>query len=360
MKTIGILTFHRAYNFGAVLQAYALQKTISNMGKNCEVIDYRNPRIENSFHSASMKSKLLSVIKYVVYHNYFVEGKRKAKLFADFTEKYLELSECYKGSEQFKDCYEKIIVGSDQVWNIEMTQGDKNFFLPYKEGALKLSYAASFGKKSFSKENEYIMSELLKDFENLYVRESAGKDIVNRLLKKEATTVVDPTLLIDSSCWRKIAFQPTKITKKYILLYLVADETYSIELAKNIAKAKNLEVIYVDPPRFQFEGITRLKEVGPAEFLWLVMKAEYVITTSYHGLIFSLNLNTPFLFEKANNIGNTNSRLDEIVQLFGLEKYAIKSSNALDYNGLEYDWKRINSRIEEERKKSLALLEKIV
>ena len=150
------------------------------------------------------------------------------------------------------------------------------------------------------------------------------------------------------------------ITKKYILLYLVAEETHSIELAKNLAKKKNLEVIYVDPPRFQFEGITRLKEAGPAEFLWLIMNAEYVVTTSYHGLIFSLNLNTPFLFERANNIGNTNSRLNEVVQLFGLEKYSIKSSNASDYDDLEYDWERINSRIEEERKKSLALLEKIV
>lgn len=356
MKKIGILTFHRAYNFGAVLQTYALEETIRMISNNTEVsvIDYRNDRIENAFHSKSLKSKLKNVIKFVLHHDYYVDTQKKAELFDTFIEKYISVSTQYESADEFKNEYDSIIVGSDQVWNLDMTINDMNYFLPYDVGAKKLSYAASFGKSKFSEEQKKAIHAKLLSFDSILVRESDGEKLATNL-GVEAHKVVDPTLLISKEHWESLC-EVCKVNKPYILIYIVASETYSISLAKKIAKKNGWDIIYVDPPRYKFEDVNKLKEAGPSQFLWLIKNAEIVITTSYHGLILSMNLNIPFLYELSHIKGNTNSRLEEIIETYQLWRYAIDSDNMEQYADLKYDWEHINNRIIDNRQKSLTIL----
>lgn len=360
MEKIGILTFHRAYNFGAVLQMYALEQTVKMISNNIEVcvIDYRNDRIENAFHSKSFTSKMKSMIKYILFHDYYVATQKKAKLFDEFADKYITTSAKYKSVDEFKNKYDSIIVGSDQVWNLDMTENDINYYLPYDVGARKLSYAASFGKNQFSAEQKKVMQTNLLSFDSVLVRESDGVKLANSLGVK-AYKVVDPTLLLSKEDW-KLLCDPCKVNKPYILLYIVAKETYCISLARKIAEKKGWDIIYVDPPRYKYKDIIKLKEAGPSQFLWLLKNAEIVITTSYHGLILSMNLNTPFLYELSHVEGNTNSRLEEVIDTYHLQRYAIDSDNMEHYTDLKYDWEIINNFIKNNREKSFALLCKII
>lgn len=356
LKKIGILTFHRAYNFGAVLQTYALEEAIGTISNDTEVcvIDYRNDRIENAFHSKSAKSKLMNVIKFLFYHTYYVETRKKAKLFDTFIEKYILLSPKCESIDDFKDEYDSVVVGSDQVWNLDMTLNDVNYFLPYDVGARKLSYAASFGKSKFSEEQKKVIYKELQSFDSVLVRENAGEKLVADL-GIEAHKVVDPTLLISKEHWKTLC-EPCNVNRPFILIYIVASETYSISLAKKMAEKKGWDIIYVDPPRYKYDGVHRLKEAGPSQFLWLIDNAEFVITTSYHGLILSMNLNTPFLYELSHVEGNTNSRLEEVIETYQLQDFAISSDIVEQYSNPVYDWKSINERIEDNRQKSLTVL----
>lgn len=356
MKKLGILTFHRAYNFGAVLQTYALETAINDILSDTEVcvIDYRNSRIENAFHAKSIKSKLMNAIKFLFYHGYYVECEKKAKLFDAFVKEHISLSSKCESIEDVKDSYDIIVAGSDQVWNLDMTHGDVTYFLPYDSGAKKLSYAASFGKTLFSDSQKNLMRDLLQEFETVLVRENAGLDIAKDF-GVLADKVVDPTLLLNKEQWSLLC-KPCKVNKPFILVYIVAEETYSISLAKKIAKEMSWDVLYVDPPRYKYDGIIRLKEAGPSEFLWLIMNAELVITTSYHGTILSMNLNTPFLYELSHVEGNTNSRLEDVVESYSLHKFTVINDDISNYTSLHYDWKSINNQIDHNRKKSIEKL----
>lgn len=356
MKKIGILTFHRAYNFGAVLQTYAVQQAVRSISDDFDVsvIDYRCDRIENWFHSKSLRSKLKNLYRYCFHHSYYNEIVQKEKLFNAFTAKQLSLSKKCTSWKDFHERHDAIIVGSDQVWNLDMTQNDINYFLPYENGAKKLSYAASFGKSEFSPEQTELVQKYVPSFASVLIREEAGVQFAEGLGIR-GQKVVDPTLLVPREHWELLC-EPCKVNRPYVMLYIVAKETYSISLAKKIAKKEGWDVVYVDPPRFHTEGTVRMKAAGPGQFLWLIKHAALVVTTSYHGLIFSLNMNTPFLYEMAHVEGNTNSRLEEVAVTYELQDYAIESDDIALYENAAYDWDRLNHAVEDNRNASMRLL----
>jgi len=356
MKKIGVLTFHRADNYGATLQAYALQKVILENDFNCEIIDYRNPKFEAHFQNKSLKRKVINSIKFFLYHKYYSDTKAKNIKFTNFRKKHFIISEHYKNADVFSNEYTAVIVGSDQVWNVKLTDNDYTFFLPYRHGAKKLSYAASFGTSSFNDNDSLKMKQYIEQFDSLLVREEDGIKFLSKMTDKLVNKVLDPTLLVREEQWLKISKPFKNINEKYILLYLVADQKNAINIAKKIAHEKSLKIYYLDAGRFKIDGIINIKDVGPDEFICLIKNATYVITTSFHGLIFSLNFNTPFLFEMNHKSVNANSRLIEVMNTFRLEKYLIQSDDLIEYLNLSYNWENINQLIDLEREKSKQLL----
>ncbi len=341
MGKTGIITFHQSDNFGAVLQALALQKTIEKLGYECEIVDYRCRIFDKSKRKQrSLTSRLKSIYGYLRFRSIKMESAEKDKRFMEFKGKYLKTSRSFPDAAAFGSAYDAIVSGSDQVWNPVLTQGDYTYFLPFQKGARKLSYAASFGKSAFDKDTVDEMGAYLKDFDSIIVRETTGMELLKQM-GLNGKKALDPSLLLTKEEWLRYAETCDQKTG-YILVYTVARQTNAIEYANNLAKEKGLSVLFMNT-----------MAVGPGEFLYLVRNAAAVISTSFHGLIFAMNFNVPFLYELSKKTSNANSRLEEMAATFDLKGYEITGPMPEERS---YDWDRINSRLAEERAKSIDLL----
>ena len=170
-----------------------------------------------------------------------------------------------------------------------------------------------------------------------------------------AYTVLDPVFLLTKSQWiEKLDLKYIQPRKKYILVYIVAKHTYAIEKARAIAKQNDLEVYYIDALRFKDNMITNINNAGPIEFLNYLLNAELIITTSFHALAFSLIFNKPFMYELSKEKINANSRLSDLTDNLGIKDYQITNVTS-EYED-NYDWIKINTKIDSMRAESLTLL----
>ena len=214
-KKIGILTYHRAYNYGAVLQAYALQSAIQNINYNVEIIDYCCDYIEKIGSEKSIKN----IIKFILSGRRINQTKKK---FVKFRNDKLNLSNNDFNRDTIKeiaDLYDIYIVGSDQVWNYQGSNFDKTYFLDFvKQNTKKKSYAASFGISKIPPKYEKEYIRLLNKFSDISVREKQGINIINNLLGKDCELVLDPTLLLSKKEWKeKTSISNRIIKEKYLL-----------------------------------------------------------------------------------------------------------------------------------------------
>ena len=221
---IAIITFHRAYNYGAVLQCYALYRTLKKLGHECYVLDYWPKYFYNEYYVH--RDFLLTHPPVKTFLNHFRARniiKDRNQGFENFLKDYLELmpisivGECVNVDGVQFDLY---ITGSDQVWNDRCARFDRNFFLDFPCARLKkrASYAASFGMKQIpaEKRNEY--KRRLSDFAAYSVRENEGKEILSDLLGVNASVNCDPTLLLDYSEWNDITTDTVADSEPYILV----------------------------------------------------------------------------------------------------------------------------------------------
>lgn len=349
---IGILTFSNTLNYGALLQEYALYKTISSEFINVEIIDYHNQAIEKRELPSTIRDikGLKEKIKYVLLKS---SKKKKKFLFDEFIKNNVKHS--FKVDAKNFDSlnkYSKIIVGSDQVWNLNLTAKDYNFYLEGIDDIKKYSYAASFGYSQFNEEKEKCI-DLLSKFNNLYVRElEAVSMLENEGLK--ATHVLDPTFLLSKSEWINNLNLNNKSKEKYILVYFLKNDKENLPIIKKYAKEKNLKIKYINITPKKVYGVDEIKSCGPKEFLNLILNAEVVFAGSYHGITLSLIFNKNVFYMLDKNKYNFNSRINTLIQLFSLENYELNNYNL--ENSLPLDYKKINNIIKNEREKSLNLL----
>lgn len=292
---IGILTFHRAINTGAALQACALQNYLRTTGADVELIDfYPNNQIPNMSYIYRVLRRLKRTIW--ISNNYRLEIKRQEK-FETFYKKAYKLSkEKYYGDNEIKDNppkYDILVSGSDQILNTALTGNSTSYYLDFDDMAKKVSYASSFGGVDISdREKELIKNELPK-FHSLSFREQSGKKIVSELTGIIGADVLDPVFLMDRRYWSDLSAQAMKLPERYIFAY-VMEMTNGIKNAVIKAREKyNLPVIVVNGSGEINEIAGREdKTCGPIEFLRYIKDADIVITNSFHGTAFSL------IFEK--------------------------------------------------------------
>jgi len=361
-KRIGIITYHRAINYGAVLQAYALQKKIKELGAECVILDYRNQKLENKHK----KKGFFDCKKIKDFANYLLLAKNhntKYDKFRKFAKNYLEISEPLYSLNDLKaieEKYDRFITGSDQVWNYKINDMDVAYFLDFtKEKSKKATYAASFGISSIPNEYRQRYYNLLRDFDNILIREKQGVDIIRELLCKEAKVVLDPTLLVSKEEWYSLAKGNQFNRKKYILVYAFGGSKYIMDLAKNISKQTGYQIICISNTYKKSINTKYVKSAGPEEFLGLFKNAEYIVTNSFHGTAFSINFNKQFFTELLPESHGTNSRLQDILDLFDLRHRQILSSN-INISDTQIDYSKVNKILTTERKKSLSYLERIV
>lgn len=358
MKKIGILTYHRSINYGAVLQAYALRNTIHKLGYNAEVIDYGKIGQDKLFYwsTSSLKAIIGSTINNFL--RLFGEKKR-LRNFKSFSENVIGISSkhYYQRDELIKDIdkYDYIITGSDQVWHPMICEDDMTYFLDLPISSnQKIAYAPSFGVKELSEEQRKKYTPLLKQIGHLSIREEAGKEILKSLLNKETPIVLDPTLLCGAEEWDKIAVLP-KTKKKYILFFtILGDPEGSKEFVYELRKKFNYDIIKIGDIRDLLNSKYKIgRYSSPQEFIGLIKNAEFVVTNSFHGTVFSIIYRKNFFTFLNKN--DRNSRLESITQILGLENRLKKGISKLPDN-LETDYTQAEIKLNILKKQSIDFL----
>lgn len=340
---LGIVTFINTINYGALLQAYALQEVIKKFGINAEIIQYTNEIIENKEKNKGKKSVKMLFKDFIMRRSI----ERKIKFF----EKY-ENSNINKGLKLANNTIEKVnaeydlfIAGSDQVWNMDITHEDWTYFLDFvSDDKKKISYAPSFGNTIFPKKDYAKAIEYLNSFKALSVREKLGQQLISKLIQKEVPVVLDPTLLLNKLEWEeKIKFQPP--IKDYILVYFPHNKKLVFDFVKKLKDKYHLPVIYLSiSPRVQL-GVKTIYDASPDEFLGWIKNASYVVTGSFHGTAFSLNLEKQFFFEPSGD----GSRIDNLVKLTNVQNRSILEHKVME-STINFD--NVKCLLENERIKS--------
>lgn len=292
---IGILTFHRAHNYGAVLQCYALQETLKRMGHDVQVIDYLQPWIEDFYNIFGWNMirrnsrSLPMLLKYLKGSlKKWALAPRKARNFRDFRERYLTLSlPCSDCVPQNYDCY---IIGSDQLWSLHCLGGaaDRIYTGAFERphGTRLVGYAISADVNSVVASRELLREDLPR-FDALSMREKEVADVVSQLAGYDCDVCLDPTLLTDASLWNPLMTDVGK--DEYVLMY----EVRWTPQTKGMLRAKAEELAAAIGPHCKVIDLTRVDR-PVTEFVSLFRNASHVVTTSFHGIVFSIIFGVPF------------------------------------------------------------------
>ena len=365
-KKIGVLTFHIAHNYGAMLQAYALATAVRNLGYDCEVIDYRFPYIDSWSRIEYLKD-LFKRCGYIlggaVYVTRLITGYYSSNnmhiRFERFERDVIPHSnKIYRSKDELNNMpYDIILFGSDQIWNSALTDGIAEEYIGgFKclAGTKKIAYAASCGTKDFQEESREVYCDYLKDFSAISVREESFRDtLISR--GYDAECVLDPTLLLTAEEWKKIIPKAKRRdVRKYLLLYVFDEDEKIYGLTREYAKKHNLDIIVIAyGKKKEMFGMNVLTNCGPLDFLSLFENAEHIITTSFHGTVFSLVFHKNF---HCIPHPKYRERTDSLLKTAGLEEHSVEELTELKDKTV--DWDKVDELLESKRKMSVSFLEK--
>lgn len=356
---IKTITCHDVYNYGASLQAYALQHFLSNKGNDVEIIDYLPKYMDKAYRFIWKNYAIPEMSKYYKYHNniliqlvYHLKGFFKQaiimitthgrkKSFDKFTRnKLVCTSKHYKTLEELQnadikaDCF---IAGSDQIWNPKFGNGfDGAYFLNFGKGK-KYSYAGSFGVSTLNDQEKLFMAPLLQNIDGVSVREKTAIRLSAELGVKDAIQVCDPVYLLSKDEWNDLASSKYNFND-YILVYNLSPFNKEIaRCAQYLAKSTKKKIVAIEERTPVKYADIRIKNAGPQEFVELISKASYVVTNSFHATSFSLIYNVPFFtFNKNANC----SRVADVLADVGASNRL--NSDSFDKN---INWEEVNSRL---------------
>lgn len=358
---VGLLTFHRAENYGAALQAYALAQQLNRMqGVEAEFIDYRCRAIERAYDFPALP-KLRKEKK-----NWFTALRKnrllreKKRKFESFLKERLPLgpqavSEADKPA--LEERYGLIMTGSDQIFSAHHTHGVDPFYCYRKSPACRstvVSYAASAGDIDEFIKGYAAFEKTLGAYDRLSVREKELAQVLEALVRVPVSVQADPTLLLEASEWEKLCRPYAKAPRKYLLWY---DVTYNKEagiLAQRLAREKGLTLVHFDQHLAYDKKTVYAADAGPEEFLWLIRNAAFVVTSSFHGTVFSVLFEKDFVSVLPKVRG---SRLKNILETIGL---SARIWNGTDIGTVAPDMKAVRSKLNALREDSVRYLEECV
>lgn len=348
---VGILTLHNAINYGATLQALALQKYIEELGVDVEIIDYRNKHIEEKYWKANnylypikimlrghIRSGIQELKEAIVNRNQY-SGFRKKYL--RYIKQNMKLSKPYR-SQLLKEenPYSTIIVGSDQVWNTKITGNDSAYFLKNISNVKKISYAASGLKTG---ENQDLIDSIFQ-FDSISVRESSTLKILSDIQRDSIEIVCDPTMLYPGEFWKK-RIGDRKISCNYIFVYSIWKNPELLALVDHMAKYYNLKIVCLT-------GVERTVKVGektyvsvtPDDFLNFIAYADKVVVNSFHGTVFSI------LFKKDFFSFNSGERVNDLLSTLDVCDRGFTQSD-IDFEKIgKINWENVDTKLAQLRK----------
>lgn len=332
---VGILTFHDAHNYGAVLQAYALKKYIKKLGYEVKIINYHHKTIPDGFPREG----------YEVRWDKFNEFIQQL---TDYEQKvYTTEEELEKLDIDFWIC------GSDQIWNTEITRGfNKGFFLDFNTNGKKISYAVSMGIPSLPKNEEEDFKQSINKLDCISVREESLKRYAKKFTEKEVIKTLDPTLLLNAEDYYDLMIENKY--GDYVLIYALGPDKRLTKIAKKIAKKNNIKIIELNDKKQKKYFCEQISDAGPAEFLTLIKNAKVVVTNSFHGTIFSIIFQKEFYTITRLN---RNSRMENILDIVEMRDRLIDKVKEID-NVKEQNYDKAMKNLEKEKKKSQEFLKK--
>lgn len=344
---IGIITLHNSFSFGACLQAYATYMAVRQLGHEAVMIDYRNSYEQSQNHvlptkkDISLKKRIVTVAENIL----LLKLHNQNRSFRGFHNIY-EKTDYYSSAEEIQtQSFDCLISGSDQLWNPDIFGGiDTAFFLDFgSENCRRISYAASAGSHVFTDGEISLIYPLLKKYYAISVREEKLKKQIDSIIGINAKTVLDPTFLLPVSHWRQFMGEPL-YREHYILLYMIGVpyseyKTKYAPVVRFYSEKLNLPVFGVSQMSFvKTLGVDRaLCGLTPQQLIRAINDADLVITSSFHGVAFSVQLNRRFAALKTENPDRVNCLLESVGLenriIDGLdEKKCISLLNEIDYS----------------------------
>ena len=317
-KNIGIVTLQGATNYGAVLQAYALQEYLKKNGNKVEIINFYDNSLYGYYSPFifARPIKIKTVIGKIIRYK---KNKIQFSKFETFRKNRLQLSPLLKKYNLLVDYakkYDVLVVGSDQVWNANINCKTKDvYYLNFSDTAKKYSYAASSGNiTSIESDCKYI-DKYLNTFNGISVRENDLKEFLKKHFNINTDLVCDPTLLLSKEEWLKIS-EEYNIKNEFILVYMLNENENMIKFISELIQEKNMKVINIGKNiSATNEMIEHAADVSPSQFIYLYNKASYIVTNSFHGTAFSLIFEKKFI---TFGNGKLNSRMDTLLKSFKL------------------------------------------
>ncbi len=334
---IGIVTYHRAHNYGALLQAIATRVTLQSMGHEAYFIDYwpeyhaemYKVFSKNTFKGYDFRGKISYTINQIKnYHRI----KQRQKVFENFIKEYIQVY-TLPTSEHF----DAIIYGSDQIWRKQRGLG--NSYNPFYFGQnsynspINISYAASMGLMPNSVEDIKRLKSLISSLDAISVREDDLLELIQDL-GFDAEKHIDPTLLLSAKEWNKIFPIESKSEKHYILFYDLNEGAFDLEVIKKFASSRGLELKTIVGSVKYNKGKNIYPYATPIEFIDLIRRAEFVFTSSFHGVAFSIIYNKQFFtsFPKNSNRAATILKSLGISERLLAPMSSIPLINKIDYS----------------------------
>ena len=371
-QRVGILTYHRHYNYGTMLQAIALQKAIENMGASAEIIDfyesnvmqeeekrklYKSRRVFYLLHFSKYAQKAVkqAFIRTIMKCNQKNTDLKK-KAFDEFYGKHAVLSaNQYHHSEELRKAppdYDVYMVGSDQTWNPNVGGNPDAFYLDFApDGRKRVSYAPSVSVSVLTDAQRERMARMLKNVDELSCREETGSAMLSEITQRQVVSVLDPTFLLDHSEWDRFAGK-IEHPRRYILQYLLGNNFEHRNYIKRISRQTGLPIVSIPCVPFDMvDASTMHAWCGPDGFLSLIRDAELVCTDSFHGTAFSINYRRPVLsFMKMSNRDSKseNSRLANIYEVFDLPQRIVTDFRSeISPELTSFDYSPYNEKIEQ-------------
>lgn len=368
-KNIAILTLPLSTNFGGNLQAFALQKILLNMGFEVETLNYRQKMNSDIW-------KLLSTFKQKIFFNKKIHHffRNELHIIGANHEKFIKENLVYSPELNtvdalkkyiYKNNYDVVIVGSDQVWRLPYSQRIYSYFLDFIDSSKikKISYAASFGVDywEFNDEATRYINQLMQQFSAISVRENSAINLCNEKLNVEnVKEVLDPTLLLNVEDYEDLYRHEDSISKGKIFSYILDSSLEKEKILTEVVSKINKEVVSIQPSKTKKESLY-VKDlesyVYPKIEIWLkgIAEADFVVTDSFHGTVFAILHNKPFI--SIINKERGAARFYSLLSKLNLIDRIISDHNDFDWQSIyEINYKEVNNLLERYRSESYNFL----
>lgn len=339
IMTILTITFHKAINYGAVLQCYALQNVLKQYADEVKTID---------FCTSSMTYKIIpkqkgvkGFLKNILLLNKYGLLKKKHYNFDCFVKNYIELTNHYNNIEDLNQNPPEadiVFTGSDQVFNLNRKQDERRAFYLDFPCKYKASYAASFGNSGIPNDEKLIeIKRYLSSFNAISIRESYSIPFVEKITgRSDVQQVLDPVFLIETEVWQRMEQPYENLPKRFILLFFLRESQKAIDITKKIRRKLKLPVVIItNRPVVELIHCYEIYDCSPQQFIWLIDHCAFFVNDSFHGTAFSIILKKQFLFcddhEKSYERGRALLDHFSLSQCYDFNSWEDLVSNRIDY-----------------------------